>query len=572
MRLKEWKRNCNNKKITKRGGVLGLILFLPLSISAQDIVAPPMDIPLLLSGNCGELRNNHFHSGIDIKTQGRTGIPVKTVADGYVSRISVSPYGYGNALYITHPDGKTSVYGHLDRFIPAIESIVRDKQYQEESVEVNIMLPAGKFPVKQGAQVAWSGNTGGSGGPHLHFELRDTKTGRILDPLLYLKGKIRDTRSPDIRGVMVFPQFNRGVANGSAQNQPITIVQAKKTGKQSLAKSITAWGQIGIGIKAYDRMNETTNSYGVKEITLKVDGKEVYHSVMDRFLIEDTRYINTYIDWKEWTENRSFYMKSFTDPGNYLGIDQAQGNGIFSIDKEKTYLLEYTLKDAYGNTSSFRFEITGKKTPIPHTKPIDVYFPFNKDNTYTGKGIDLQIPKGNLYTDLYLKTGATIDYTPFAPLYKVGDPTPLHSYCPLTLTVANDTYSDPSKYGVISVWKGKKNWVRGKYKNGKITAQIRELGQFSIEVDTVPPVITPVNAAKWDANQRISFKITDDLSGIKSYKGTLNGKFILFEYDYKTNSLYYKYDPKRMGQGEQALKLIITDGAGNETVFYLPRI
>ncbi|GHT03668.1 peptidase M23 [Bacteroidia bacterium] len=553
----------NNKSVSIRLIRVICVLLISTGLHAQDI-ASPMDIPLFLSGNFGELRSNHFHSGIDFKTQGVTGMPVKAVQDGYVSRVSVSPYGYGNALYIDHPDGKTSVYGHLERFAPAIEALVRDSQYHKESFSVNLYLSPGQLPVKQGERIAWSGNTGGSGGPHLHFEFRDTNTEEAFDALPYFKNKIKDTRPPEIRGLMVFPQLNKGIANGSTQNQALSLVK-DKSGRQSLAKPLTAWGQIGIGIKAYDRMNETSNIYGVNEIILKVDGEEVYHSILNGFSFDDTRYLNTYIDWTEWTENNSFYMKSFTDPGNRLGVNRSLDNGIISIDNEKIYHLEYILKDAYKNTTTFQFDITGLKTLIPQQEPKGIYFPFNRDNLFVGQGVDLRIPRKNLYTDIYLQVETLPGYAPYAPLYRLGERIPLHSYCPLTLYLTNDTYPDKSKYGVVSYWRNKKNWIGGHYENGKISAEIRELGHFSVEIDTVPPKITPVKETNWEANRRIAFKISDDLSGIKSYKGTIDGKFVLFEYDAKTNSLYCAYDSKRMGKG--TLKLVVTDDAGNSSEF-----
>jgi hypothetical protein len=549
------------------------ILLLPFFsnlIQSQNIT-PPMDIPLLLSGNFGELRNNHFHSGIDIKTQGVTGIPVKTVKNGYIARVVVSPYGYGNAIYINHPGGFTSVYGHLERFAPGIEKIVRNTQYQNESFAVDIFFSANELPVKKGEVVAWSGNSGASGGPHLHFELRETDTGRAIDPLPYLKNQIKDALAPEIKSIMLFPQFNKGIINGSVQNQ-ILPLSKKKSGQPYLAKTITAWGAIGVGIKAYDRMTGTSNSYGIYEIILKVDGEIIYHSVMDKFSIdEDTRYLNTYIDWNEWTENHSFYMKSFTDPGNRLGIYQSPSNGIININKEKVYFLEYILKDVYGNKATFQFNIIGKETKIPFYEKNDIFFPYNKDNKYNEKGIDLTISPKNLYTNLYLKIDTISNYTLFAPLYIIGGKTPLHSYCPLTLKITNDIYPDKSKYGIIHQWKNKKTWLGGDYRKGKITTQIRELGQFAIEIDTVPPIITPVNKLKWRKNERISFKISDDLSGIASYKGFIDGQFVLFEYDAKNHSLYYVFDYKRMKTQGRILELTVTDGAGNrsQAVFYL---
>jgi hypothetical protein len=528
------------------------LLFLEGSY-AQNIV-PPLDIPLLLSGNFGELRHNHFHAGLDMKTEGRSGLPVKAVEAGFIARISVSPYGYGRAVYIEHPDGMTSVYGHLDCFAPRIESAVLDSQYRKESFSVDLHFSSAQFPVKRGETVAYSGNTGSSGGPHLHFEFRETATNNCIDPLPFFKNRIKDNRAPEIKGIMLFPQQGKGVVNGRDAKQELPPVPTP----------VKAWGEIGVGIKAFDRMTGTSNIYGVNEILLTVDGKEVYHSFMDTFSLDDTRYLNSLIDWTEWIENSSFFMKSFTEPGNLLGINRSPDNGIISITEEKTYHLEYILKDIYGNSTRRTFEITGEKTPLLPLPTDKILFRFDRNNEYIGKGIRLKIPCKNLYTDLYWEADTINDYSPFAPLYRLGERIPLHSYCPVVLDITNDIYPDKKKYGVVRIYKGKKTWLGGEYQTGQISVQTRELGSFAIEIDTVPPVIRPVQPAKWKTNRRISFRITDDLSGIESYRGTLDGRFILFEYDAKTNSLFAVYDAQKMKKGSR-LELTVIDAAGNRT-------
>lgn len=542
-----------------------LLVACPNSVHAQGIV-PPLDIPLLLSGNFGELRSNHFHSGIDFKTQGATGLPVKSVKDGSISRISVSPYGYGRAVYIDHPDGTTSVYGHLERFSHRIETVVRDSQYREASFSVNLRFSADELVLKKGEVFAFSGNTGGSAGPHLHFEFRDTQMETALDPLPYFKKYIKDVQAPEIRSLMFFPQPGKGIINGNTGNQIIALSQ-DKAGKKQLTQSVKAWGAIGIGIKAYDRMTGTANIYGVNEITLIIDNTEVYCSEIANFAFEDTRYINSLIDWKDWKENNSFHIKSFIEPGNKLAIYHALSDGIITLSEEKTYHCKYILKDVFGNTTTLPFEITGVRQNIPEYKPKGILFSYNRHNTLKEKGVDLNIPAGNLYKDAWLPIETTAGYTDFAPLYSLGEQTPLHSYCELTLAIPNDTYPDKSKYGVIAV-SGKRNaWLGGKYDAGKIKTRIRELGDFSVTIDTVPPVITPVNPTKWTKNRRFSFKISDNLSGIESYKGDLDGNFVLFEYDAKTNSLFYEYDSQRMPKGAKTLHLIVKDGAGNQSEF-----
>ncbi|MCL2776093.1 MAG: M23 family metallopeptidase, partial [Oscillospiraceae bacterium] len=533
-------------------------------ICAQEIVYP-LDLPPRLNGNFGELRDDHFHSGLDLNTQSTIGHPVKAVKAGYISRISVSSSGFGRALYINHPDGTISVYGHLDHFAPKIESAVRDSEYVKESFSVNLNFSAGQFPVKQGEVVAYSGNKGSSGGPHLHFELRNTQTEKVFDPLPAFKNRIKDRRPPEIRGLAFYPQQGKGIINGSVNKQIINVIRSKG-GKYALAKPVKAWGTIGIGIKAYDKMDAAPNVYGVKEIRLLVNNTEVYHSVMDGFFFNESRYINSFIDWDEWKTRKSFFMKSFIEPGNKLGIYRNHSNGLISIQESKTYHCEYILKDAFGNTSTLAFIITGEKRPIPAGNKRGILFSYNKDNEYKGKGMTLTVPQGNLYTDVYLNPDATpADYSVFAPAYSFGVRAPLHSSCPLTLTITDDSYPDKSKYGIVSINNDKKIWLGGDYESHQIKTKIRELGKFTVAIDTIPPDVVPQYPDKWAMNERITFRISDDLSGIDFYQGRLDGKFALFEYDAKTNSLFCNYDEKRMKRGKQNLTLVVRDGAKNET-------
>ena len=540
-----------------------ICFFLSINTFAQEVI-PPMDIPLYLSGNFGELRSNHFHSGIDFKTQGVEGIPVKSVKDGFISRISVSPYGYGRAIYVQHSDGLSSVYAHLSRFEPTIESAVRDSQYRKESFSVNLHFKENEFPVKQGEIIAFSGNTGSSGGPHLHFEMRDSD--EPIDPLPYFQDKINDTKAPEIRSIRLYPRSGKGMVNHSTENQTLKVIK-DASGKFTLTQPLYAWGHVGLGIKAYDRMDQTTNIYGVREIILNVDGIQFFHSGIDRFAFDQTRYLNSFTDWEDWRDNRSFHVKSFIDPGNRLNIYHSGFDGTIPVIEERAYRVEYQLKDLYGNTSILSFDLIGKKMEIPENHPEGILFRLTQNNFYKEKGIDLEIPIKNLYTDIYLQIDTFSAGSLYSPLYRIGEKQPLHSYCPLVLDITQDTYPDKSKYGIVSVFNKKETWLGGKYEEGKMVGQIRESGDFYIQIDRTPPVILPLQMNKWTTNKKITFKITDNLSGISDWKGTLNDEFVLFEYDAKTNRLFCRYDPQRMKRGKQLLKLHVTDSAGNETEF-----
>ena len=214
-------------------------------------LASPLDIPFYLAGNFAELRKNHFHSGIDFKTQGRTGLPVHSADDGYVSRVSVSPWGFGRAVYVTHPStGLTTVYGHLEAFSPTIDKRVRAEQYARETFSIDLSFKPDEFPVKRGEVIARSGNAGSSGGPHLHMDVRDTQSGDPLDPLEYYHDRITDNVAPQVRQLAVFPA-DGGTVEGSTTSPRMLAPEA-------FATPVNAWGRIYPGIKAYDRMTGTT--------------------------------------------------------------------------------------------------------------------------------------------------------------------------------------------------------------------------------------------------------------------------------------------------------------------------
>lgn len=530
----------------------------------------PMDIPVLLSGNFGELRSNHFHSGIDFKTQGVEGKPIHSVQDGYVSRISVSPWGYGNGLYITHPDGTTTVYGHLQKFSGKIAAYVKEKQYEQESFNVNLMLTPEELPVKEGELVALSGNTGSSGGPHLHFEVRDTETEEPMDPIDYYKDLIQDTRPPQIQGIMVYPMPGKGVVNGSRRKLELKPVTAKN-GKQTLTGKIEAWGEIGLAVKGYDYMDNTTNIYGIRDITLMADSQVIFRSDLNRFAFDETRHLNSFTDFEEWKEHRSFYIKSFVDPGNRLRFIESVKRGILTIDESRTYHLTYRLADAFGNTTQLSIRIEGKEQPIPEIDTDNTeLFHWWSDNRFGAKGIRLTIPKGNLYDNLYFRYTVKEDSTALGATHTLHNkPVALHKSAKLSLRLQTDTLENKQQYGVVRILNGRRSWIGGVYRNGWIDADIKELGTYSLGQDIVPPTITPLNPATWVSKQAISFRLSDNLSGVQTYRGEIDGQFVLFEMNSRS-VITYHFDKERLTRGKHTLKLDVTDACGNQTSYTYP--
>lgn len=541
-----------------------LLLCLGLRIAAQEEASRwgvPFDFPLYLSGNFGELRPNHFHGGLDIKTQGVEGKPVHSVGDGYVSRISVSPGGYGNALYIAHPDGHTSVYAHLSRFAPTLAAYVKEAQYAGETFEVNLLPEASRFPIKKGEIIAWSGNTGSSGGPHLHLEMRRTATNEPEDPLPFFVDAIRDTRPPRAYSVMFYPQEGKGIVNGNGGKLAVAIAP------NGLTRPVTAWGEIGLGLKAYDYMDETANTYGVRSVILYADSTELFRSTVDRFLFdEENRAINGWTDFDEFKRHRSWYMKSFLPPGNRLRMLHAGAErGLLHIDEERDYHLLYLLQDAHGNTSRYRFTIRGKCQDIPPHKEKGKYLlRYDQTNIVQEPGMELVIPKGMLYDNVEADTKVLCDSAAIAYTYQLHSrPIPLHSDCPLSIGIRRFPVADSTKYYLAGQTGNALHYAGGSCRNGWIQGNIRELGSYTVAIDTVPPRIEPVNRKGWERSRTLTFRLSDDQTGVRSYKGKVDGQFVLFTCDIRGRITCRLADTPVERNKRHELEMEATDFCGN---------
>ena len=515
---------------------------------------PPFDFPITFSGNFGEIRANHFHGGLDFKTGGTIGKPVRALADGYISRIRVT-HGSGYVLDVAYDNGYSTINRHLSAFVGDVARRVEDLQYEKESWEVEITPEPDEYPVKAGQIIALSGNTGYSFGPHLHLDMIETATDEYIDPLPFFMNKVKDKTAPRAEGIMLFPQPGKGVVEGK---------QTRRAFPAHPTKPITAWGLIGAGIRAYDYMDGVQNKYGVKTVILEVDGEEVFRSTVDRFAYEENRYINS------WTHGQ--YMKSFIEPGNRLRMLQASnGNrGLVEINEERPYRFVYTLSDALGNTSKVRFTVQGQKTTIAPVEHREKYaLKWDKVNYLQEPGLELVIPKGMLYDDVLLNYSVRADSGDIAFTYQLNDTRiPMHGACDLRIGLRRRPVEDMTKYYVAGVTaRGGKYRIGGKYEDGVMKVRIRDLGTYTVAVDTVPPVITPVNQAQWGRTGKIIFKAKDKETGINTYRGTIDGKYALFG---KPNSisgnLVCELDPKHVEKGgKHVVEMTVTDGCGNRT-------
>lgn len=557
--------------------ILGIALIKP--VTGQDMFVPPLNIPLFLSSNFGELRADHFHSGIDIKTQGVTGKKVVAVADGYVYLILVSPGGFGKAIYLRHPSGYSTVYAHLDSFSPEVNDYIKRQQYQNKSYAVTLYPPKEQFVFRQGDLIGFSGNTGSSSGPHLHFEVRKSDSEKPVNPLKFNFG-IEDNLKPVIDRLAVYPASASTLINGS--NGKLFIRTAGSNGNYSLQDNtvIEISGTAGFGISCRDLMNNTSNRFGINYLELFIDSIPWFSCDLNEFSFAETRYINAHIDYEALIMNNVWIHRTFVLPGDKLSMYRNyMNNGYFDFTEGETHKIKITVTDGSGNSASLNFTVRSKPPVKPYKKlPVQpdetfVLMPFGKSNYFKSEGINMVIPKEALYDTLYFKYSQKKgNGNLFSPVHKVHDRlTPVHKAYTLSLKPDSIPPQGPSKLLIVRL-DDKNSMISagGTWNNGFITADVTLFGDYAVAADTIPPVIIPDGLSQ-DADmslfKEIRIKITDNLSGIKSYTGLIDGKWALFEYDAKNDLLFYRFDDERITKGiKHTLKLTVTDNRNNLSV------
>lgn len=520
----------------------------------------PLDInPPALAGSFGEIRSNHFHSGIDFRTNQREGYPVYAVADGYISRLRVQNSGFGQALYINHPNGFTTVYGHLQRFAPKIATIVKNLEYEKKTFEIDEFPDATLIPVHKGEVIAWSGNRGSSGGPHLHFEIRDTKTEETINPQFF-GIVIPDNIPPVIHGLYVY-RLNGKTFNESTPKQAIAITGANGSYKTTAPVSLT--GEVGFGIVVTDRHNGLSGTNGVYSIQLEVDGKMVYTSALERFAFEDSKAINSHIDYPTYLNTKRSIQKSFVDPGNPLKIySNLVNNGRINFNDGTQHQLRYTITDSKGNSSVLPFTVNAGSAPV--AAPVvaaGIIYPYNKVNEFNAEEVKVILPKGTLYNDLnftYKKLPRPAGNA-WSAVHQIHNRyVPLHIGFDLWIKGDNLPENLRSKALIVNLNGSSQG---GSFDNGYVKATPKNFGSFYVAVDTIAPRIFPVNISEgknMSGLSKIFFKISDNLSGIKSFNGYIDGKWALMEFDAKSATLWHSFD-ERTAPGRHTLELIVVD-------------
>lgn len=533
----------------------------------KDAFRSPMDIPLVLAGTFGELRSNHFHSGVDIKTQQRQGLPIYAIANGSVTRIKISHWGYGKVLYVAHPNGYTSVYGHLQKFAPEIEAYIKKEQYKKKSYEVEVFPEYGEVKVEKGKVIAYGGNTGGSSGPHLHFEIRSSISEKPTNPLLYGL-EIRDATNPTLLKLFGYPLSENAKVNQSKST--IELDFKKQADGTFLAETVNAIGTIGFGFIGYDRQDLAANKNGVYAVQQLVNGRIYTDYDFESFSFTETRYLNTLIDYDRYGKYRQRIQKLFKVPRNRLSIyNTLKNDGKIEVREGLSYNIELLIKDYEGNLVKAVIPIEGKNEPVKVEKDemkTENYVIAKKPNNYDLGGAKVYFPSNTFYDDFYID------------LKKDNDTVTIHNnriaaHRNFTITFDVSDYSEVERKQlfIARLDSRLRPSHASTYKRGEtFTTRTRNLGTYTLARDTIAPRIRSKNFKKkqWLNNYRyLSIHISDDLSGVDTYTATLNGKWVLMEYEPKTNTLTYNFDDVILDQKECELEVTVTDNVGNSSTF-----
>ncbi|RKS90395.1 peptidase M23-like protein [Flavobacterium limicola] len=534
----------------------------------KDYFRSPLDIPMQLSGNFGELRPNHFHAGFDLRTQQKEGLKVYAVADGYVSRIKISTFGNGKTIYINHPNGFTSVYGHLKIANGEIENYIKKTHYKEQSFEIEMFLKPDEMVVKKGEIIAFSGNTGASEGPHLHFEFRDSKTEFIINPMLFGFNKfLKDTKKPIISGVYVYPLDSKTTVNNS--KRPLLLnVSLQKDGTY-LSDKVVANGSIGFGISAYDTDDVSFNNNGVYKVQSFYNGKPNFGYEFNTYSFDDMRYINALIDYSRYKKMQQRVQKLFMKTPYNLSFIQADENkGVLQVTPNLGSLYRIEVSDFFGNKKTIAIPVQyDLLTTIISPEPMqsNYFIKANKDSNFALSNMSVFFPAGTFYEDFDLNFDVKND-----TLFLHDDTVPAHTNFTVSIEDIKSTEAQREKMFIGRI-EGKKVSYNPTYRKDSVfNTKVKILGKYALVSDTVAPKVSiaiPVEG-KWISEQKtIQLSIYDDVSGIKSYNGYLNGKWILFEYDNKTRKLTHYFNDGIATDGANDLKVVVIDNVGNSTTF-----
>ncbi|WP_238989312.1 M23 family metallopeptidase [Mucilaginibacter terrigena] len=559
--------------------MIAIAIFFATATHAQDVIQSkqypknqfryPLDLSPSTAGSFGELRANHFHSGLDFKTNQRIGFPVHAAYDGYISRVRIQFGGFGHALYITHPNGFTTVYGHIDSFTPEVAKYIRDYQYKNQTYEADIAVPIGLFKVNKSDVVAISGNRGASAGPHLHFEIRDTLTQETINPQLFGL-TIPDAKPPAITAIGIY-HLNGNPFSDKTPKEFLAVTGANGNYHLTKPQVLDLSGNTGFGISVIDQNSASINRNGIYSLELKLDGITMYTFAVERFAFDQTHAINAYIDYPAFITARRWMQKCFILPGSRISLyPQSINRGVIAFNDDALHEVQYIVKDIAGNTSTLTLKVKSNTSSsnIAPERPAGTLFHYDKKSEFANDKVKVTIMPGNLYDDLdFIYSTTPAKPGALSQTHHIHNKlTPIHDEYDLWIKPDVNPGADADKAVIVNAATGS---IGGVYEDGYVKSKARAFGDYYIKLDTVAPVITAVNirnGSNMHAIRAIKLRMTDNLSGIKSYTGKIDGKWVLMEWDYKTKVLSYTFDDT-ITAGKHTFELAVSDIKNNVSTF-----
>lgn len=561
------------KKVLRSWLVLYILIFINSSCFSQ--LFPEKDYPrkyfqwpvgatVGIAANFGELRPNHYHMGIDARTERKVNMPVYAAADGYIAKVKIEPSGFGRCIYVNHPNGLTTLYAHLNDFYPALEKYIKEQQYKLQQWNVFLDLPVNLFQVNKGDLIAFSGNTGGSQGPHLHFEIRDTKSDKVLNPLLF-DFPITDHIAPDIIRLAV---YDRCVSTYEQSPRIIALKKVNGIYQPAAGNLIVNTDKVSFAITAYDRYYGSTNQNGIYRAVLFDNDFPVAGFEMDSISYDNTRYLNAHIDYKLKSKGGAYLQHLSNLPGHVNGIYKTnKDKGVIILEGTEARSIKIIVSDAAGNNSTIMLNIkAAEKFSNPVVHPFLQMFHPGFINVFENDKIRFYLPEKSLYDSFRFRYNE-IPGTTGGTIYQLHEPSvPLHNYFPVSIR-ANFLPDDTSKIVMKRFYGSKEDYVKTENKDGWHTARFREFGNFQLIIDRIPPVISAISKSNW----RIAFSIVDNTEVLKKFTALLDGKWLRFSND-KGRTFIYSFD-EHCPPGAHELKISVEDQVGNksEKIFHFIR-
>ncbi|MGE5106786.1 MAG: M23 family metallopeptidase [Sphingobacteriales bacterium] len=530
----------------------------------------PLGIAVKLNANFGEMRPNHFHMGLDLFTNRKVNLPVYAPADGYIARIKIDPNGFGRALYINHPNGFTTLYAHMNAFTPEVEAYLKDQQYLNEKWKIEVQVPPGKFKVQKGQFIGYSGNTGASEGPHVHFEIRKTENDNCVNPLFF-GFNIPDNIDPVITRLAV---YDRTKSTFEQWPQQFSFRKVKNTFRISNPVIKTAASKVSFAIAAIDRVNGFTNSLGFNNAIVYDNGNPVSGFLIDNISYDMTRYLNAHIDYRIKSNGGPYLQHLSALPGNRLNIYKKWNeDGLIDLSDGKVHQITIRVKDSYGNISVADFDIQQVGDPTTVNVPGELMKP-NEVNVYENEELHVYISEKGLYDALHFTYSKSPSVNGLSEIHNLQNPSiPLQDSMVVGIKASRKINGDDVNHVLMRYTvKNKTHLRKAEFSNGWFTAKSREFGSFQLLLDNEAPKISGniFNGANLSKASVIKFIVTDNFKEIINFRAELDGKWLLFTGT--GNSFTYKID-EHCPRGEHDLKVSAEDEAGNitSTIYHFTR-